>query len=154
MAIAVVQQWTGTADQYMQITQKLGLTPGGPSPEGGLFHWSMEIDDNTMQSTDIWTDRESADAFYERIADVVKELGLDDENSPEVKSFEVLNYFTAGPEIETTTTDGDTDTASDTDTDSDTDISSETTDMPTGQEPGQRSRARGRATASKTTTVE
>ena len=40
MAVAVVLEFEGaTLDQYDQVVEKMGITPGGRHLPGCLFHW-------------------------------------------------------------------------------------------------------------------
>ena len=46
MAIAIEMNFRGaTLEQYDQVIQKMGFTPGGVGAPGGLFHWVTGTDD-------------------------------------------------------------------------------------------------------------
>ena len=57
MAVAVVMEFEGTLDQYDQVVESMGLTPGGPTPPGALFHWVTKTD-NGFRVTDVWESAE------------------------------------------------------------------------------------------------
>ena len=45
MAVAVVLEFRGaTLDQYDQLVEKMGFSPGGAGAPGGLFHWVTQTD--------------------------------------------------------------------------------------------------------------
>ena len=65
MAVAIVMDFEGgTLDQYDQVVQSMGLSPGGPTPPGALFHWVTKTDDG-VRVTDVWETREAFDRFAE-----------------------------------------------------------------------------------------
>ena len=54
MAVAVEMKFRGaTTDQYDQIREKMGLTPGGATPPGAISHWVAKTDDG-MHIVDVW----------------------------------------------------------------------------------------------------
>jgi hypothetical protein len=93
MAVAVVLEFEGgTLDQYDQVIEKMGLTPGGPTPPGALFHW-VTLSDGTLRVTDVWESREQFEQFaQEQIGPYTAEVGLP---TPEVAFHDVHNHFTA-----------------------------------------------------------
>ena len=99
MAVAVVLEFEGaTLDQYDQVIEKMGFSPGGPATTavGGLFHWATKTD-NGFRVTDVWRSREQFEKFSdEQIGPYTREVGI--ENPPKVTFIEVHNYLTAGPE--------------------------------------------------------
>ena len=49
MAVAFRMEFPGaTLDQYDEVIQKMGLTPGGPTPPGAIFHWVAGTDDGLL----------------------------------------------------------------------------------------------------------
>ena len=95
MAVAFVLDFEGgTLDQYDQVIEKMGFTPGGPGAPAGMFHWVTATDDG-IRVTDVW---ESAEAFQkfsdEKIGPITQEVGIP--NPPTVSSHEVHNHLTAG----------------------------------------------------------
>lgn len=90
MAVGVVMDFEGTLDQYDQVVERMGLSPGGPTPPGALFHWVTKTD-NGFRVTDVW---ESAEAFQqyaeEHIAPTAAQVGL---GPPEPTFHEAHNYF-------------------------------------------------------------
>jgi hypothetical protein len=95
MAVAVVLDFEGaTLDQYDQVVEKMGLSPGGPSPPGALFHWVTATDDG-IRVTDVWESRERFQRFAdEEIGPTTQAVGIP--APPTVTFFEVHNHFTGG----------------------------------------------------------
>jgi hypothetical protein len=93
MAVAVVLEFEGgTLDQYDQVVQKMGLTPGGPTPPGALFHWVTETD-NGIRVTDVWESQEQFGQFAdEQIGPHSAAVGL---GEPSIAFHEVHNHFIA-----------------------------------------------------------
>jgi hypothetical protein len=93
MAIGVVLNFDGgTLDQYDQVIQKMGFTPGGPLAPGGMFHWVTKTD-NGFRVTDVWESREQFERFAEeQIGPYTQEVGL---SAPQPNFYEVHNYLTA-----------------------------------------------------------
>jgi hypothetical protein len=91
MAVAIIMEFDGsTLEQYDQINKRMGLTPGGPGPEGSISHWATATD-NGLQVTDAWESREQFDAFARnKIGPLRMELGLP--APPETTFLEVHNY--------------------------------------------------------------
>jgi hypothetical protein len=45
MPVAVILDFPGgTLEQYDQVLEKMGFTPGGPGAPGGLTHWVAATD--------------------------------------------------------------------------------------------------------------
>jgi hypothetical protein len=97
MAVAVVMTFEGgTLEQYDQVVEKMGYERKGPGDPGGLFHWVAETDAGLL-ITDVWENIEIFQAFLaEKLGPVTAELGIP---QPEVKTYEVYNYFTAGEPV-------------------------------------------------------
>jgi hypothetical protein len=95
MAVAVVLDFEGaTLDQYDQVVERMGLTPGGAGPPGALFHW-VAATDGGFRVTDVWETREQFDRFAEEsIGPNSAAAGLD--QPPRIAYHEVHNHFTAG----------------------------------------------------------
>jgi hypothetical protein len=95
MAVGVVLDFEGaTLDQYDQVIEKMGFTPGGAGAPGGLFHWVTKTDDG-IRVTDVWETREQFERFGdEQIGPITQEVGLP--NPPQVSFYEVHNHLTAG----------------------------------------------------------
>ena len=80
----------GTLDQYDQVVQSLGLTPGGPTPPGALFHWVTKTD-NGFRVTDVW---ESAEAFEQYAQEHIGPNAVAAGLAPPNPTFhEAHNYF-------------------------------------------------------------
>jgi hypothetical protein len=95
MPVAVVLDFEGaTLDQYDQVVERMGLTPGGSGPPGSLFHW-VTATDGGFRVTDVWETQEQFDRFaQERIGPDSAAVGLDQQ--PRVAVHEVHNHFTGG----------------------------------------------------------
>jgi hypothetical protein len=91
MAVGVVLDFPGgTLEQYDQVIGRMGLTPGGGMPAGGLFHWVTETGDG-VRVTDVWESREQFDRFaQEQIGPFTQEAGLP---QPQITYHEVHNYL-------------------------------------------------------------
>jgi hypothetical protein len=95
MAVAVVLDFEGgTLDQYDQVLERMGLTPGGAGPPGALFHWATATDSG-IRVTDVWDSRERFEQFAEEeIGPHTAAVGIP--GPPQVTFYEVHNHFTAG----------------------------------------------------------
>jgi hypothetical protein len=95
MAVAVILDFNGaTLDQYDQVIDKMGFTPGGKGAPGGLFHWVAATDDG-IRVVDVWETRDQFDQFAdEQIGPYTQEVGLP--GPPALTVHEVHNHFTAG----------------------------------------------------------
>ena len=95
MPVAVEMNFSGaTLDQYDQVLEKMGLTPGGSGPPGAISHWVAKTDDG-MRVVDVWETREQYERFaQEQIGPYSKEVGF--EGTPETRFYDVHNYLTAG----------------------------------------------------------
>jgi hypothetical protein len=94
MAVAVVIEFEGgTLDQYDQVIEKMGFSPGGAGAPGGMFHWVTPTD-NGFRVTDVWETQEQFQQFAdEKIEPLTQEVGL---GRPNVSVHEVHNHLTAG----------------------------------------------------------
>ena len=92
MAVAYVMEFSGaTPDQYDQIVQKMGLTPGGPTPPGAIFHWAA-VTDNGMLVVDVWENEEVFNKFSEeQIGPYSREAGIT--APPKVTMHQVHNHL-------------------------------------------------------------
>jgi len=95
MPVAVEMNFSGaTLDQYDQVLEKMGLTPGGSVPPGAISHWVAKTDDG-MRVVDVWETRERYERFaQEQIGPYSKEVGI--EGTPETRFYDVHNYLTSG----------------------------------------------------------
>ena len=65
MAVGVVVEFRGgTLEQYDEVIQKMGFTPGGAGAPGFLFHWVEKTDDG-FRVTDVWEAKEQFEQFAE-----------------------------------------------------------------------------------------
>ena len=93
MAVAIEMKFKGaTLDQYDQVLQKMGLTPGGATPPGAIAHWVAETDDG-LHIVDVWESQEAFDQFSaEQIGPYGAEVGWTE--PPESRVYEVHTYLT------------------------------------------------------------
>jgi hypothetical protein len=91
MPVGVVMDFPGgTLAQYDQVIGRMGLTPGGAMPDGGLFHWVTRTDSG-LRVTDVWESREQFERFaQEQIGPFTQEAGLDE---PQITFHEVHNHL-------------------------------------------------------------
>jgi hypothetical protein len=95
MAVAIVMDFSGaTLEQYDQVIEKMGLQPGGATPEGALFHWVSATDDG-IKVVDVWETAEQWQGFADtQIGPATAEIGVP--GPPAVTMHEVHNYMTGG----------------------------------------------------------
>lgn len=95
MAVAIIMEFEGTnLDHYDQVNRLMGLTPGGPGPDGSLSHWAT-MTEKGLLVTDVWESREKFDAFArDKMGPLTAEAGF--AGPPKMTFHEVHNYFTAG----------------------------------------------------------
>lgn len=93
MAVAVEMNFKGaTLDQYDQVIEKMGLTPGGATPPKAISHWAAQTDEG-LRVVDVWESQEAYDQFAaEQIGPFAAEAGIP--GAPETRVYEVHNYFT------------------------------------------------------------
>jgi hypothetical protein len=95
MAVAVELNFKGaTLEQYDQIVELMGFSPGGRGAPGGLFHWVTKTDDG-LRIVDVWQDRQTFERFaQEKIGPLSHEVGIREQ--PEIRFHDVHNHLTAG----------------------------------------------------------
>jgi hypothetical protein len=91
MAVAYEMRFQGaTTGQYDQVIEKMGLTPGGPTPPGAIFHWVAKTDDGLLV-VDVWESEQAFDEFArEQIIPFTQEVGL---GAPGVTKHTVHSYL-------------------------------------------------------------
>jgi hypothetical protein len=90
MAVAVVMEFEGTLEQYDEVVSRMGLSPGGPTPPGALFHWVTPIDGG-FRVTDVWESQEAFGQFaQEHIGPNAEAVGL---GAPQPVFHDVHNHF-------------------------------------------------------------
>jgi hypothetical protein len=96
MPVAVEMNFRGaTLDQYDQVLEKMGLTPGGAAPPGAISHWAAKTDDG-IRVVDVWETREAFDRFAEeQIGPYTREAGFTE--APQMRFYDVHSHFTPGP---------------------------------------------------------
>jgi hypothetical protein len=94
MAVAIEMNFKGaTLDQYDQVIELMGLTPGNPAPPGAIFHWAAETDDG-LRVVDVWETREAYDRLApELIGPYSQQAGISE--PPETTYHEVHNTIKA-----------------------------------------------------------
>jgi hypothetical protein len=95
VAVAVQFDFPGASvSQYDQMTEMVGLLPGGPAAPQELFHCVMKTDDG-LRVFDVWESREAFEKFLqEKLTPIFAEIGVT--SPPEVQFFEVHNYLAGG----------------------------------------------------------
>jgi hypothetical protein len=95
MAIGVQLDFNGaTLEQYDQVVQKMGFTPGGPGAPGGISHYCTKTD-NGIRVVDVWESKEQFEQFaQEKIGPMAASAGFP--GAPEITFFEIHNYLTPG----------------------------------------------------------
>ena len=93
MPVAVEMNFKGaTLDQYDQIIQKMGLTPGGATAPGAISHWVAQTDEG-IRVVDVWETQDAYDKHAaEEIGPFAAEAGITE--APEMRVYEVHNYLT------------------------------------------------------------
>ena len=93
MAVAIVMDFPGgTLEQYDQVIDKMGLEPGGDTPDGAFFHWVTQTTDG-LRVVDVWETQEEFDRFaQEQIGPYTQEVGM---QAPQMKVHDVHNHFIA-----------------------------------------------------------
>lgn len=95
MAIAVqIDVMGATLRDYDRAMEIAGFLPGGPLPEGGLFHWVTDTNDG-IRIVNVWTSRDAFDDFSKTQADLLEEIGIDP-TALNIEFFEVHNYLGTG----------------------------------------------------------
>jgi hypothetical protein len=83
----------GTLDQYDEIMDLMGLTNGGPTPPGALFHWCAKTDSG-LRIVDVWDSREEFDKFaQEKIGPFSAKVGVPE---PSLVFHDVHSYVIRG----------------------------------------------------------
>lgn len=92
MTVAVELNFVGASlDQYDQIREKMGLSPGGATPTGAISHWVAATDDG-FRVVDVWESKEAFERFaQEQIGPHSQAVGI--ESEPEIRMTEVHNYL-------------------------------------------------------------
>lgn len=93
MAVAVEMSFkNATLDQYDQVIEKMGLTPGGATPPGAISHWAAQTDEG-LRVVDVWETQEAYEQYAaEKIGPYSAEAGITE--APEMRVYQVHNYMT------------------------------------------------------------
>jgi hypothetical protein len=92
MPTAVEMNFRGaTLDQYDQVIERMGLTPGGPVPPGAISHWVAKTEEG-FRVVDVWETKEQFERFaQEQIGPYSREVGITEE--PEMRFYDVHNHL-------------------------------------------------------------
>jgi hypothetical protein len=95
MTVAVQLEFRGaTLAQYDEITERIGLLPGGPAMPHEFSHWVTKTEDG-FRVTDVWENQEAFEKFSrETLGPIYQEVGV--RRLPEIQFFEVHNYLGGG----------------------------------------------------------
>jgi len=90
MAVAFKMKFEGaTLEQYDQVMELMGLSDGGPTPDGAIFHWVAKTDDGILV-VDVWeTDAQFNRFAEEQIGPYTQQVGIP--APPVVTRYEVHN---------------------------------------------------------------
>lgn len=91
MPVAIIMDFPGaTLDQYDQVIERMGLEPGGATPDGAMFHWAAATDEG-IRVVDVWETQEAFDRFAaEQIGPHTQAVGI---SPPSQTVHEVHNHF-------------------------------------------------------------
>lgn len=94
MTVAIVMDFEGgTLEQYDQVIERMGFTPGGPGAPGAFGHWVTKTDTG-IRVTDVWATKEGFEAFgAEQIGPLTAAAGM---TPPTLTFYDVHNYLTGG----------------------------------------------------------
>lgn len=95
MAIAIVMDFKGTTlDQYDDVINRMGFSPGGAGAPHSMFHWVTKTDDG-IRVVDVWDSQEEFDKFAEaQIGPHTQAAGIT--SPPETTVHELHNHLTGG----------------------------------------------------------
>ena len=83
----------GTLEQYDQVIEKMGFTPGGKGADDAYFHWAAKTEDGLLV-VDVWDSEEAFEQFAaEQIGPYTAEVGI---GPPQITPYEVHNFLTGG----------------------------------------------------------
>jgi hypothetical protein len=92
MAIAVIQTFPATMEQYEAVNEKLGDDP----PQGGLVHSAGVLSDGRMRVFDVWeTQADYANFFENRLRPAIDEVAGDEAPTPEIEVYELHDLVVA-----------------------------------------------------------
>jgi hypothetical protein len=78
-------------EQYDQVIEAMGFTPGGAHVPGCLFHWAAKTDDG-IRVVDVWESKEQFERFAEeKIGPLTEQAGFGP--PPAITSYEVHNHL-------------------------------------------------------------
>jgi hypothetical protein len=94
MAVAIQLDFAGaTREQYDAVVKEMGLSSGGPTPPGALFHW-MSLTADGFRVVDVWETQEAFDHFAQtQIGPLSAKAGMT--TPPVIQTFDVYSYFIA-----------------------------------------------------------
>ena len=90
MAIAVIQEFEATTENYEKVNEKLGDTP----PPGLIVHTISELGGDRWKVVDVWESKEQYDDFVQnKLAPAVVEVDPDAPQAPDPEIFEVRDLL-------------------------------------------------------------
>ena len=96
MAVGVLMNFaSGSNEAYDRVLERMGLTPGGPTPPGAIYHMAGETGDGGFRVVDLWDSAEAFEKFaQEQIGPLSAAEGFP---APEVTIWEIHNTLSAAP---------------------------------------------------------
>jgi hypothetical protein len=92
MAVAVIQQFEATADEYAQVNEKIGDTP----PAGLIVHTGSDLGEGKWKVVDVWESAEDYRNFVQnKLIPAVAEVNPDAPQAPEPEILEVRDLVKA-----------------------------------------------------------
>jgi hypothetical protein len=92
MAVAVIQQFEATADEYAQVNEKIGDTP----PAGLIVHTGSDLGEGKWKVVDVWESAEDYRNFVQnQLIPAIAEVNPDAPQAPEPEILEVRDLVRA-----------------------------------------------------------
>ena len=93
MAIAVIQTFPATREQYDAVNEKLG----DDMPQGGVVHTAGVLSDGRMRVIDVWESQGDYESFLEnKLRPAIAEVAGDDAPTPEIEIYELIALQVSG----------------------------------------------------------
>ena len=90
MAIAVIQEFEATLENYEKVNEKIGDT----APDGLIVHTVSDLGGDRWKVVDVWETREQYDDFVQnKLAPAVVEVDPDAPQAPEPEVLEVRDLL-------------------------------------------------------------
>ncbi|MFL5870541.1 MAG: hypothetical protein ACJ75R_05630 [Solirubrobacterales bacterium] len=86
MAIAVIQTFEATMDQYNAVNEKLG----NDMPQGGVVHTAGVLPDGRIRVVDVWESQGDYESFLnDKLRPAIAEVAGDQAPTPEIEIYEL-----------------------------------------------------------------